>query len=174
MIAIQNSATGDVQVVAAMDGYDPALWLVLADPAPADLGDVPYLVQGGVLVPDLAALRLAQRAIISAGRDAAISAGAPTPFGVFDSDLDSRGKINGGVTMALMQAAVGAPYEVSWTLADDSAVTLTGPQMMQAGGAVALHVDAMHQRSRVLKGRIEDATTVAEVRAVLWTLEDEA
>jgi len=69
---------------------------------------------------------------------------------------------------------VGAPYEVSWTLADDSAVTLTGPQMMQAGGAVALHVDAMHQRSRVLKGRIEDATTVAEVRAVLWTLEDEA
>jgi hypothetical protein len=125
-------------------------------------------------VPTLAAAQADQRQIINAGRDAAISGGAVTPFGTFDTGLDSRGKINGAVTMALLQATAGAAYEVSWTLADDSAVTLTGAQMMQAGGAVALHVDAMHQRSRVLKGRIDAATTVAEVLAVIWTLEDGA
>ena len=174
MIAIYNPAIPEIQIVPSINGYDLAVWQVVADPVPADFEQMPYVVVAGALVADLAAIRDKQRKTITAGRDAAISAGALTPFGIFDTGLDSRGKINGAVTMALLQAVAGAPYEVSWTLADDSAVTLTGAQMMQAGGAVALHVDAMHQRSRVLKGRIEAAATVAEILAVTWTLEDEA
>jgi hypothetical protein len=45
--------------------------------------------------------------------------------------------------------------------------------MIAAAAAVATHVDAMQQRGRVLKARIDEAETLAAIEAVAWTLSDD-
>ncbi len=124
------------------------------------------------LIPDLASARVRQRALVNAGRDAAINGGLPTSFGVFDSDLDSRSFIAGAVQLAREAADAAQPFAVAFTLADDSEVELDGPQMRQAGVEIGLQVGAIHARARVLKARIEAAETLAEVLAIAWSLED--
>lgn len=171
MIAIHNAETGEIQYVASLAGIG-AQWAVVADPAPADLALVPYSVVAGVLVPDLAVVRARQRAIINAGRDAAQDGGADTPSGRFDSAPRSREFLNGAVTNALIAQAGAQPFSIDWTLATNNVVTLTGAQIITAGIAVAQHVDAMHQRARVLKARIDAAETLAAIAAVVWSLVD--
>lgn len=171
MIAIWNSVTGEVQFVTSAEGYGEE-WTVIADPAPADIMSESYTVIEGDLVPDLAAARARQRAIINAARDAAQDGGADTPHGRFDSAGRSREFLNGAVMAATLAGMNQQAFSLAWTLADNSVVTLTGAQIVESGLAVAAHVDAMHQRARVLKARIDVAATLAEIRAVTWTLAD--
>lgn len=171
MILIQNNATGGLQMVHSLDGYAEG-WTVVADPVPADFASGLYLVGNGALVPDLATARARQRAVVNAGRDAAQDGGADTPSGRFDSTPRSREFLNGAITNALIAQAAGVPFTISWTLANNSVVTLTGAELITAGIAVAAHVDAMHQRARVLKERIEAAGTLAEIAAIGWTAAD--
>jgi Domain of unknown function (DUF4376) len=172
MIAIHNSATGEIAYVASLAGVDLAVWAVVADPAPADVATAPYKVADGVLVPDLDAAKARQRSIINAARDAAQDGGAVTPFGVFDSSERSLTYLNGAIKAAEKLAALELPSDTNWTRADNVNVTLTVTELTTAGLAVAAHINAMHQRGRVLKSRIDAATTLAEIAAIGWTLED--
>lgn len=165
-----DPATGVPQLVMSADGHEG--WQVIADPAPADYHPDLYAVVDGALVPDLARARVAQRAIINAARDAAQDAGADTPSGRMNSDQRARQFINGAVSSAQIALAAGQPFLIDWTLANNSDVTLDAEAMITAGLAVAAHVNAMHQRARVLKARIDAAETLADICAVQWTLED--
>lgn len=172
MIALQHNVTGEVQIVADAGAYGPE-WQLLADPAPADIATAPYLVQGGALVPDLATARARQRAIINAARDAAQDGGCDVPgVGRFDTGERARQFLNGAVAAAQIAMAQGQPFAVSWTLATNDVVQMDGAAIIASGLAVAAHVDAMHQRARVLKARIEAATTLAEIEAIAWTVAD--
>jgi D-serine deaminase-like pyridoxal phosphate-dependent protein len=125
-----------------------------------------------VLIPDLAAGRARQRAIINLARDAAQDGVCQTPHGLFQCGPRSRDFLKGSLDAAERLAAKGLLTEVKWTLADDRDVLLTVPQLEEAGLAIAAHVAAMHARARVLKSRIDAAETLAEIAAVTWTLQD--
>jgi hypothetical protein len=155
VIALQNTETGAVQFVAALDGVDLAVWEEV-DAATAGIEQA----------------RTLQRGIINRARDAAIDGGAETPAGAVDTTLASRLLISGAVQAAMIAGAAEQAFAIEWTLADNSVAELDGPGMIGLGLAVAAHVDAIHQRARVLKARIEAAETVAEVEAVVWSLED--
>ena len=156
----------------AEDPADHPGWTVVADPAPADFDTAPYLVVEGQLVADLATARARQRAVINAARDVAQDGGAMTPAGLFDSDERSRQFLNGAVMTATLAQAAGQPFSIDWTRADNSVVTLNAAQLIEAGVAVALHIDAIQRRARVLKGRIDAAETLAAIAAVGWSLLD--
>jgi hypothetical protein len=171
MIVYQHSETGELMRHHRSPGAD---WQVVADPAPDDFGAAPYVVEAGQLVPDLAAARAKQRTIINAARDAAQDGGAMTPFGPMDSNERSRQLLNGAVSAAQIALANAEPFTVTWTLADDSAVTLTAADTITAGLAVAAHVASIHERARVLKARIAAATSFAAIAAITWSIEDPA
>lgn len=170
-VVLHNAATGELVVTAHAADWGEG-WTVVADPAPADIETAPYLLAGGVLVPDLAAARATQRAIINAARDAAQHGGAVTSFGTFDTSQRSLLFLNGAVSAAQAALAASASYYVDWTRADDTVATLDAMDTITAGLEVAAHIDTIHQRARVLKQRIDDATTLAAIAAVVWTLED--
>ena len=77
----------------------------------------------------------------------------------FDSDPISQGRITGAVTLAQMDSAVS----IVWTLADNSVRTLSAADMIAVGVALGQHVNACHERARVLRGEIEAALTAEEL-----------
>lgn len=82
----------------------------------------------------------------------------------FDADRVSQSRIQGAVQLAMLDP----DFTVDWTLADNSVITLTGPEMMQVGGALGIHVTAAHVTARLVRDQIEAATTEAELAAITW------
>ena len=85
-------------------------------------------------------------------------------FGVFefegntyDSDQISQGRIMG---------AALAGVEQVWTTADNSTVTLTGPELLELYQALQAHIASVHERGRVAREAINTATTKEEVEEV--------
>lgn len=141
-------------------------------PLPADLVGMPYAIVEGAPVADLAAVRARQRAMINQARDMAQDGGCDTPSGRFDTKPRSREFLNGAVLAATLAGMNSEAFTINWKLANNSVVTLNGPQIIAAGLAVAAWVDTVHQRAVVLKARIDAAATVAAILAVGWTLTD--
>ncbi len=77
----------------------------------------------------------------------------------FDSDALSQQRITVAVTLAMMNSA----FSIDWTLADNTARTLTAADMIAVGVALGQHVSACHERARVLRGQIEVALTAEEL-----------
>ena len=91
---------------------------------------------------------------------------APTPFGLADADTESRGFINGVVSMALIAKAAGSAFEQVFKLADNSRVTLDADEMLIFGVSVAQHIDAVFARGEALFDALNSATTAAELEAI--------
>jgi hypothetical protein len=170
MIIIWHESTGELEAASTSEGRGG---VVVADPAPEEWGLVPYAYIDGELVAQLGPAKARQRALINAGRDVAQDGGAMTPAGMMDSTSRSREFLNGAAQLALMAKLASEPFSIEWTLADNSTVTLDADGMIACAAAVAAHVDAMQQRGRVLKARIDIAETLAEIEAVTWTLADD-
>lgn len=116
--------------------------------------------------PDLDAMKLRKRKAVEKLKIEHQDRTAPTPFGVANSDMDSRGKINGLVTMALIAKSMNAPFEQGFTLADDSTVMLDANETIGLGVAVGTFVSAVHIRARALKDAIAAAATVEDLAAI--------
>jgi hypothetical protein len=175
MIAVADpgSASG-VRFVVKLRGGET----VLANPAPSDWATAPYTVVDGVLVHALEVARAAQRDVINAGHEAALAEGIAVEIvegepWTFDADVASLARLGSAARSARDAIAAEAAWERTWTLADDTDVTLTAAQAVAADVAVDAAVNALHQRARVLKARIEAAETLAAVQAITWTLTDE-
>lgn len=112
---------------------------------------------------ELAEAKLSLRAAINQRRDAEMSAPVATPAGVVDADDSSIKKINGAVTMAILSQMSAQPFELVWTLADNSTVTLDAEAAIAMGMAVAQHVDACHQHARLLKEAADEAESFADL-----------
>lgn len=93
-------------------------------------------------------------------RDAVIAGGAPTPFGTVDCDTEGRSNISGASTAAIIATISDQPFSITWTLQDNSLVTLDASQMMALGLAVVGHVNAAHERARVLRAALDEAQDV--------------
>ena len=90
-------------------------------------------------------------------------------LGTFQSDNDSRQKITGAALAAKIAKDDGQPYQVNWTLADNSVIPLNADQMIEVGQALLVHLDEVHQRSLQLYTLVQSAETVEEVEAINWS-----
>lgn len=83
----------------------------------------------------------------------------------FDSDSYSQSKIQGAVQLALL---ADDNFNIEWTLADDSIITISKPTLLAIGIALGQHVSRVHQRAREVRAQIEASTSIAEVEAIEW------
>jgi len=83
----------------------------------------------------------------------------------YDADQDSQIKIAGSVQAASL---LDTAFSTDWTLADNSVVTLTGPQMIAVGLAVAARTSRLFWQARALRTQIAAAATIEGVLAVVW------
>lgn len=86
----------------------------------------------------------------------------------FDGDLNATRRINGAVTLALVAMTLGEPFTIDWTLADNSMITLSGPDMLAVGVALGQSAGGAHARAAALRTQIQSATTQAELDAISW------
>lgn len=86
----------------------------------------------------------------------------------FDADRDSQGRLMGLVSLAQMALATATPFEIDWTLADNTTRTLSAMDALGIGQALGAHVQAAHYTARALKQQVEAATAAEEVDAISW------
>ena len=143
-------------------------------PPPADTDMVTWVwntaTERYVAEPTLEAHRLGAWARIKAARVAAEQEPLVVGALVFDADADSQQKIAGAVQMAQLAIASGqdAGWSITWTLADNTAATLTAAQMIGVGLALAARTSGLHQRGRTLRAQINAAGSLDELNAITW------
>ena len=93
-------------------------------------------------------LKDARWAEVRRERDSAEFGGFTWDGSRFDSDALSQQRITGAVTLAMMNSA----YLVDWTLADNTVRSLNAADMIAVGVALGQHVNACHERARLLRG----------------------
>ncbi|MBZ4211551.1 MAG: DUF4376 domain-containing protein [Rhodoferax sp.] len=98
-------------------------------------------------------LKDARWAEVRRERDSAEFGGFNWDGSRFDSDALSQQRITGAVTLAMMNSA----FSIGWTLADNTVRTLNAADMIAVGVALGQHVNACHERARVLRGEIGGA-----------------
>ncbi len=88
---------------------------------------------------------------------------------IYDSD---KVKVTGTALGAFMAVSTGQPFEVNFTLANNSVVTLDGLQMMAVGVALLQHIDNVHQIGRGLREQIyaPETDTFEKVAAIMWPI----
>lgn len=82
----------------------------------------------------------------------------------FQCDETSQMRIQSAVQAALIDDGLS----MVWTLADNTTQTFTATQIKQIGQALANHVNACHERGRILRQQIQAATTQEELEAIAW------
>ena len=87
---------------------------------------------------------------------------------VFDSNRDSQARLMGLVSLAQMALATATPFEIDWTLADNTTRTLSAMDALGIGQALGTHVQTAHVTARGLKALVAAATTIEEVDAIAW------
>jgi hypothetical protein len=103
---------------------------------------------------------------IKTQREALITAGLSTPYGTFDADTASRSNITDAVLLVQTLEAMNEPSSINWTLADDTVITLTAPQMVEVGLLLGQRTQTVFTTARGRRAQIVAATTPAEVLAV--------
>lgn len=69
---------------------------------------------------------------------------------------------------AVQLAAINPSIVIDWTLEDNSVVTLTAEQVISMGSALGSHVTDTHERGRIARQLINDATTEAQLDLINW------
>lgn len=83
-----------------------------------------------------------------------------------DSDERSVLRFNVAVQAAQAAAAAQQSFEIDWTCADNSTLTMGLVEMLGLPVAFAQYGNALHQHARALKGAVEAAQTSAELAAI--------
>ncbi len=96
---------------------------------------------------------------VKQARDQAESAGFSWDGSTFDSDPSSQARINGAVTLAMLNPAM----MIDWTLADNTKRTLNAADLFAVGIALGAHVNEQHQKARELRDQIAGAQVMEEV-----------
>lgn len=76
---------------------------------------------------------------------------------IYDSDQVSQGRILGAASAGLSQV---------WTLADNSTRSLSASQLQQLYATLQMHIAAAHERGRIARQLIYEATSKEQIKAV--------
>lgn len=117
-------------------------------------------------VPELAEAKTRLWNEVKAARARHEEGGCATSLGRVDTDADSQRKVSGSVQMAMIAHAAGAPFEIMWTMQDNSEVPHDAAAMIAMGLAVGGHVSACHAAARSLWTAIDAAADLAAVDAI--------
>jgi len=98
-------------------------------------------------------------------RSASMDAPLTTPYGVFDSNTESRNAITSAV---LMLQGLSEPSTIDFTLANNDTVTLTTSEMVSVGLSLGLKIQASHDRGRTLRAQLNTALTIVDVESINW------
>lgn len=115
---------------------------------------------------ELADAKAARRTEVNALKVAKQSGQAPTSQGAVDCDTDSRNKLNGAVLMAMLALQNSQPFALSWTMADNTQVSLDAIGAIALGQEVGGYIAAVHGHAITLKTAIDAATSFAELAAI--------
>ena len=120
-------------------------------------------------VLNLTAGQLAAWSRIKAARDAAINAGVTYNGNVYDSDAKAQLRVTGAATLAQLAIASGnTTYSITWTLQNNSTVSLTAQQVIAMAQAVGTNYQTQFAKGQTLRAQIMAATTQAQLDAVAW------
>lgn len=86
----------------------------------------------------------------------------------FDCTREAQSRIMGTVQMATLAIAASQPFEVTWTLADNSTRVLDAEEIISVGLTLGAHVTSIHATARSLRDTIEAATTYEQIVNVRW------
>jgi hypothetical protein len=89
---------------------------------------------------------------------------------VYDAD---RERIGGAVMAALLADKFAQPYEVEWTLADNTTVILDGADIMAVGAALAERTKTVFANGVAKRAAIAAAASPAAADAITWTSVDD-
>jgi len=137
----------------------------LTPPTPTQ---VAFYLDGRPQWVETATLEQAQAAAWTAAKvDRDKAEAAPFEFegGLYDPNKEN---VTGAAFVAYMAQAVGQSISRRWTLADNSRRDLNGTQLIAMGLALTTRVDAIHERGRMLRDLINNATTPAEAYGYTW------
>ncbi len=76
---------------------------------------------------------------------------------IYDSDQVSQSRILGAALAGVDQV---------WTTADNSTVSLTGAELLELYQALQAHIASVHERGRIARLAVEEATTKEEVESI--------
>ena len=110
--------------------------------------------------------RITQWGRVKIERDATLAGGVDTPYGRFDSDLESLVNVIGAAAVA---AQMPDTWSDQWILADRSVVTLNRAQLMEVGAVLAAFRSQVYRRGDELYRAIQEAQTVESVQAITWS-----
>lgn len=86
----------------------------------------------------------------------------------FDSDERSIMRIGITAQAALAAKVNDVDFQVDWTCADNSVISLSREQIIDLPCALAAHANTIHLQARTLKKALDDAGSIAEVEMVRW------
>ena len=105
---------------------------------------------------------------LKAAREVAFDAPLTTPFGIFDCTLSARRSITDAVMMLQTLAAAGTPTDITFTLANNTEISLTTAQMVQVGLLLGAKTQAAYARGRAVRELVAAALTIADVEAIIF------
>lgn len=158
------ATAADTAVLAAIGG-GTVVELDAAAAAAARAGLALELVDG-VVAEALAGAKARLWEQAKALRDAAEFGGCQTPFGRADTSRDSVARINGAVAAAQLALAAARPFDLDWTMADNSVVALDAQAVIALGLAAMAHTVGCHERGRELRLAIAAAPDLAALAAI--------
>ena len=103
---------------------------------------------------------------INTKRDELEASGFPYHGKTLDSDSRSVQRINTAVQAAQAAVEAGQPFQIEWTCADGSTLTLDAAGMLGMPVSLAMHANALHQHSRTLKAQVDAAETSADLSVI--------
>lgn len=113
-------------------------------------------------------MRAAKWSEIKAAREAAEFSSFTCLGYEFDCDRESVTRLMGAIQLAQMALSLGESFAIDWTLADNTVVSLSALDLIQAGQALGVHVNTAHAKARILREQIDVAPDAAAVRAISW------
>lgn len=116
----------------------------------------------------LAAIKAECWAAMKRHRDLLEASGFPYLGKRLDSDARSVARINTAVQAAQAALAIGEPFAITWTCADNTTLALDGAGMLGIPVALALYADQLHQTCKAMRAQINAATTAAQVESIAW------
>jgi hypothetical protein len=148
---ITDKQTGEEQFVASLAGVDLDLYTIEElDGEPVEL------------------VQEEKRAALDALLEAKDTGLCMTPINPVPVSLEEKvkSKILGALWMCRLKEEINEPFEVNFTLCDESRVTLNNTTLRQLAAAVGAYVVALHDHADALRQAINEATTIADLDAI--------
>ena len=83
---------------------------------------------------------------------------------IFDSNSISQQRIYSAAQMAIIDPA----YTVNWTLSNNTVRTLSAEDTKNLAIALNTHINDCHQKSQLLRTKIDTATTIQQIKDIVW------